>query len=412
VTIMPRRRCVTVKDLTYIVEFHQHNVGDGKNRFGLEYTTPLSYDRDPAYDFTQVIRPNEEPTYIFANQGWTGAGSSNLKELSGIGVTRLSSDELRNLKLCHRTLADNLPNILQEGILPGGDKRRGVRSVHFTKFHPSNPKAGYRGREQATAVLELDMEKVVSLLGQVLGGDDTPFEFYETSAGCVLSNSGIPPCCVIRVSDAKSSMIMWRRPESWLGSQGTLFSNNPGRPRLLARLHCAACRTRHLTGTSVCFKDDCRRPITPQGVQDWCASFPYTERKDRMSRLVEFGFRPLDYSLSDFATGEREGRARKGREQQIFTKNWCSKKYKQATKKNFRSWAHQVDKDPGASENAEHYGFPRVLRHWNVDETTGTLKSGPEVVIYGPELDYLTETNTAGSGLIDPDESLPRPRSS
>ena len=131
-----------------------------------------------------------------------------------------------------------------------------------------------------------------------------------------------------------------------------------------------------------------------------------------MSRLVEFGFKPQDYNFSDYATGKRDGRARKGRQEQMFTRNWCSKKTKQALKRNFRSWAHMVDKDPGTSENAEHYGFPRVLRHWNVDEKTGTLKRGPELVIYHPELEYLTETNTAGSGLIDPDESLPRPRSS
>ena len=71
-----------------------------------------------------------------------------------------------------------------------------------------------------------------------------------------------------------------------------------------------------------------------------------------------------------------------------------------------------VDKDPITIEQVDHHDFPRVLRHWNIDERTGTLKNGPELIIYCQELEYLTETDTADSGLIYPDESLKRPRSS
>jgi len=131
-----------------------------------------------------------------------------------------------------------------------------------------------------------------------------------------------------------------------------------------------------------------------------------------MSRLVEFGFNPQDYKFSDFATGKRDGRVRKSRQELIGTKNWCFKNTKQARKRFFRSWAHRVDKDPITIEQVDHHDFPRVLRHWNIDERTGNLKNGPEFVIYNQEVEYLTETNTAGIGLIYPDEDLKRPHSS
>jgi hypothetical protein len=347
----------------------------------------------------------------------------------------MSRDELLKTRLCHRTLVHNLPSILREGILPGGDKKAAARTrkVHLTMTHPSDPKAVYRGRDQATAVIELDMKRVASLLGEKLGANSDLFEFYKTAAECVLCDSGIPPCCIARISDAKSSMMMWRRPEKWRECNATLLPNHqketsagrpaagskdsagrpaagPQRPRLQATSFCRGCNTTHLEGTSICFNDDCRRPITEQGVYDWCSSFSHKDRTDRLNRLVEFGFNPKAFNFSAYATGKREGRPRKDRDNQIFTRNWCRSKHKQALKAKFRSWAQMVDQDPDTRKvHIEGFGFPRVLRHWNVDEQTGKMKAGPELIIHHLEEEYLKETGTEDDGVIDPVEAIKRP---
>jgi hypothetical protein len=236
--------------------------------------------------------------------------------------------------LCHRTHSTYLQSILRDGIRPGGNKRGGERAVHFTKYHPQDKRATYSGRAGASVVLELDMPKVFRLLGKELGaisGSSSKFEFFETKAGCVLCASGVPPCCIARVTDATSRLTLWSRPKVWDESPGTL-APHPQRRRLLNNVLCSSCNCSNIESTSVCVREDCRRPITNRGLTDWIASFPQTERQSRVERLREFGILPEEHGLSKYGTGEREGRILRSIDQQIFSRKWCNKKHGQARK--------------------------------------------------------------------------------
>jgi hypothetical protein len=85
---------------------------------------------------------------------------------------------------------------------------------------------------------------------------------------------------------------------------------------------------------------------------------------------------------------------------------------KQANKQGFSSWAKYYDENADARVTAQGHGYPRVLRHWNTDTKTGGLIHGaPELVIFDNEVSYLQETNSANEGVIDPNDTLPRPLS-
>jgi hypothetical protein len=292
--------------------------------------------------------------------------------------------------------------------------RRAARVVHLTKYHPADSRNVYYGREQAGIALALDMRKVVELLGRTLAagnGSDEVFEFYETASGCVLCSSGIPPCLIARVSDARNSMTLWTRPDCWNNSQHLLTSTCAGRPHLLPTVHCPTCQARHPEGTEVCLSENCRRPITQIGIGNWLSAFPSSDRPARLERLKEFGIEQKDSGLSKHGAGECEGRSRH-KATLIFTRSWCRDKLRQAVKRGFGSWAEFYDGDANARVNAQEHGFPRVLRHWNTDTKTGGLIRGaPELVILAEEVSYLQQTSSETKGLVEPEDTLQRPLS-
>ena len=69
-----------------------------------------------------------------------------------------------------------------------------------------------------------------------------------------------------------------------------------------------------------------------------------------------------------------------------------------------------LDKDQRKRGVADELGFPRVLRHWNLDVNTGTLNAGPELVVYEPEMDHLRATQSLARGVVDPSDVIKRPR--
>jgi hypothetical protein len=298
--------------------------------------------------------------------------------------------------------------------LQGGDQKREARVVHLTKYHPADLRNVYHGREQAGIALALDMSKVVELLGRTLAagyGSDEVFEFYETNADCILCSSGIPPCLIARVSDAKNSMTLWTRPDCWKNSHHLLTSPCAGRPRLLPNVQCQTCQARHPEGTEVCLRENCRRPITQVGIGNWLSAFPSTNRTARMERLKELGIEQKDAGLSKYGAGECDGRSRR-KPALLFTRSWCRDKLRQAQKSAYSSWAEFYDNDTNARVNAQEHGFPRVLRHWNTDIKTGRLIQGaPELVILEEEVSYLRQTMSETDGLVEPNDNLPRPQS-
>ena len=173
---------------------------------------------------------------------WTGKGSDNLAAMAEVGIAPLDAKGLQGWALCHRTHSTYLHSILRDGIKPGGNKRGGERAVHFTKYHPQDKRTTYSGRAGASVVLELDMPKVVRLLGKELGAipGSSKFEFFETKACCVLCASGVPPCCIARVTDATSRLTLWCRPKEWDESPGSL-APQPLRLRLPNNVLCRSC---------------------------------------------------------------------------------------------------------------------------------------------------------------------------